>query len=132
MEQKKQTKQANEPLNIYVNKTNNHYGSTHRNNREARTILLKYMLFLHKQGQVSTQFSLIQPKYGQTKQTNHVNKSINAHVRQSKNTDAKNHRNYKEIRTRSQFPQPGQDPTCSPPNKVSHLKILMRLGRKLI
>ena len=45
MEQKKQTKQANEPSNIYLNKTNNHYGSTHRNNREARTILLKDVIF---------------------------------------------------------------------------------------
>ena len=40
-EQKKQTKQANEPLNIFLNKTNNHYASTHRNKRDARTILLK-------------------------------------------------------------------------------------------
>ena len=86
------------------------------------------MLFLHKQGQVSTQFSLIQPKYGQTKQTNHVNKSINAHARQSKNTDAKNRRNYKEIRPRSQFSQPGQDHFFT---SQGHLKILMRLGRKI-
>ena len=92
-------------------------------------ILLKYMLFLHKQGQVSTQFALIQLKYEQTKQTNHVNKSINAHARQSKNTDAKNPRKYKEIRARSQFSQPGQDHFFT---SQGHLKILMRLGRKLI
>ena len=86
------------------------------------------MLFLHKQGQVSTQFALIQLKYEQTKQTNHVNKSINAHARQSKNTDAKNHRNYAEIRPRSQFSQPGQDPLFT---SQGHLKILLRLGRKI-
>ena len=64
---------------------------------------------MHKQGQVSTQFALIQPKYEQNKQTNHAKKPINAHARQSKNTDAKNRRNYTEIRPRSQFSQPGQD-----------------------
>ena len=65
---------------------------------------------MHKQGQVSTQFALIQPKCEQKKQTNHVNKSTNACARQIKNTDAKNRRNYKEIRPRSQFSQPGPGP----------------------
>ena len=87
------------------------------------------MLFLHKQGQVSTQFALIQPKYEQNKQINHAKKPINAHARQSKNTDAENPRNYKEIRPRSQFSQPGQDHFFT---SRGHLKIVMRLGRKLI
>ena len=43
------------------------------------------MLFLHKQGQVSTQVALMQQENAQQKQTKQANKLINAYLYNSKN-----------------------------------------------